>query len=159
MTRKHPETPATRLLTQHNVDFEPYLYTYHAHGGTRAAAHALSISEHSVVKTLVMENEHGKPLLVLMHGDQEVATRKLASAADCKTIHPCAPDTAMKHTGYQLGGTSPFGTRKALPVYIESTILELAQIFINGGRRGFLIGMDPRRIVEILDVTRVSVGR
>ena len=159
MTNKNPETPATRSLRQHKIEFEPFFYTYQTHGGSRLAAQALGISEHLVVKTLVMENEHRKPLLVLMHGDQEVATKRLASAAACKAIHPCTPDTATKHTGYQLGGTSPFGTRKTLPVFIEGSILELPRIFINGGRRGFLIAMDPKTIFEILDATRVSVGR
>ena len=159
MARTHPETPATRLLKRHAVAFEAFLYTYQAHGGSRVAAQALGVPEHAVVKTLVMENEHGKPLLILMHGDQEVSTKKLATAAGCKTIQPCAPDTATKHTGYQLGGTSPFGTRKEMPVFLEGSILELTQIFINGGKRGFLVGIDPRDIVELLDAALVSVAR
>lgn len=157
--KKHPETPATRLLKQHKINFEVFLYTYQPHGGSRLAAQALGVAEHTVVKTLVMENEHGKPLLVLMHGDEEVATKRLATAAGCKAIHPCAPETATKHTGYQLGGTSPFGTRKRMPVFVEASILELTRILINGGKRGFLLELDPRHIVEILDAAGVSVGR
>lgn len=157
--RKYPETPATRLLKQRKVEFKPFLYTYQAHGGSRLAAQALGVAEHTVVKTLVMENEHGKPLLVLMHGDQEVATKRLATAAACKAIHPCAPETATKHTGYQLGGTSPFATRKIMPVFVEASILELTRILINAGKRGFLVELDPHHIVEILDATAVSVSR
>lgn len=157
--RKYPETPATRLLKQRRVEFKAFVYTYQPHGGSRLAAQALGVAEHTVVKTLVMENEHGKPLLVLMHGDQEVATKRLATATACKAIHPCAPETATKHTGYQLGGTSPFATRKVMPVYVEASILELTRILINGGKRGFLVELDPRHIVEILDATGVSVSR
>ena len=159
MAKKCPDTPATRHLTRHGVEFEAYLYTDQAHGGARLAARALGVAEHAVVKTLVMENEYGKPLLVLMHGDQEVATKKLVTAIACKQVRPCTADSAMKHTGYQLGGTSPFGTRKPIPVYFEASILELPHIFINGGKRGFLVKMAPQHIVELLDATAVSVAR
>jgi Cys-tRNA(Pro) deacylase len=122
------------------------------------SADALGVDEHAVVKTLVMADEAKRPLIVLMHGDREVSTKNLARQAGVKRIDPCAPEAAQRHSGYQIGGTSPFGTRKALPVYLERTILELPRIYINGGRRGFLVGVDPKEVVRVLKPTLVEVG-
>lgn len=155
---RHPETPATRFLLERKVAFEPELYDYEAHGGTRVSSARLGVDEHAVVKTLVMEDEAKKPLVVLMHGDRVVSTKELARQIGRKKIEPCKPDVAEKHTGYLVGGTSPFGTRKALPIYVEATILELERILINGGRRGFLVAIDPRVLVAELGAVPVSVA-
>lgn len=155
---RHPETPATRFLLERRVAFEPQLYDYEAHGGTRVSSAKLGVDEHAVVKTLVMEDEAKKPLIVLMHGDRVVSTKELARQIGRKKVEPCKPEVAEKHTGYLVGGTSPFGTRKALPIYVEATILELSRILINGGRRGFLVAIDPRVLVAELGAVPVSVA-
>lgn len=155
---RHPETPATRFLLERKIAFEPELYDYEAHGGTRVSSAKLGVDEHAVVKTLVMEDDAKKPLIVLMHGDRVVSTKELARQIGRKKIEPCKPDVAEKHTGYLVGGTSPFGTRKALPIYVEATILELSRILINGGRRGFLVAIDPRVLVVELGAVPVSVA-
>lgn len=151
-----PETPATRFLRQHRVSYSPHLYEYEEHGGTAVSARALGVDEHAVVKTLVMQDEAGKPLIVLMHGDRKVSTKNLARQAGRKSIEPCAPDVAQRHSGYLVGGTSPFATRKAMPVYVEATVLELPRIWINGGRRGFLVSLEPRVLVDLLRAQPVN---
>ena len=153
-----PETPATRFLRQHHVAHSNHLYEYEEHGGTRPSARELNVDEHAVVKTLVMEDEAGKPLIVLMHGDHKVSTKNLARQIGVKGVSPCKPEAAQRHTGYLVGGTSPFGTKKNLPVYIEKTILDLPLIYINGGRRGFLVGVQPHKIVRVLEPTQVECG-
>ena len=155
---EYPITPAVRLLREKKVAFEPHLYDYVEHGGTSRSAEELGVDEHAVVKTLVMETEAKKPLLVLMHGDREVSTKQLARTLGVKSVHPCDFAQAQKHTGYLVGGTSPFGTRARLPVYAERTIFELPVIYINGGKRGFLVEIDPRLLRELLPVTEVSVA-
>lgn len=154
----YPTTPAIRVLREKKVDFEPHLYAYEERGGTRRSAEMLGVDEHQVVKTLVMETEQKKPLIVLMHGDREVSTKNLARTLGAKSVNPCAPAVAQKHTGYQVGGTSPFGTRGAMPVYVERSIFELAKIYINGGKRGFLVSLDPQVLRELLPVTEVEVS-
>ncbi|PYS96297.1 MAG: Cys-tRNA(Pro) deacylase, partial [Acidobacteria bacterium] len=146
----YPVTPAVRLLREKKVAFEPRLYDYVERGGTRHSAEALGVDEHAVVKTLVMETDAHKPLIVLMHGDREVSTKQLARALGVKSVHPCDFAQAQKHTGYLVGGTSPFGTRAHLPVYVERTIFELPVIYINGGKRGFLVEIEPRVLREVL---------
>src|SRR5215831_18965062 len=135
------ETPATVFLKQHGIAYTEHVYEYVEHGGTRVPAQALGVDEHHVVKTLVMEDEAKKPLIVLMHGDREVSTKNLARQASKKRVEPCKPDVAERHSGYQVGGTSPFGLRKPMPIYFEKTILDLPRIYLNGGRRGFLVGI------------------
>ncbi|PWF23175.1 aminoacyl-tRNA deacylase [Corticimicrobacter populi] len=152
------ETPATRLLKQQKVAFEEYVYEYVDHGGTSEASRQLGLDPHSVVKTLVMEDERKQPLIILMHGDCEVSTRNLARQVGVKRIEPCAPETAQRHSGYQVGGTSPFATRKRMPVWVESTILDLPGIYINGGRRGYILGMDPAVLRSLLDARPVQVA-
>jgi Cys-tRNA(Pro) deacylase len=137
------QTPATQWLKRLGVPFEEHVYEYVEHGGTAVSASALAVEEHAVIKTLVMEDESARPLIVLMHGDRKVSTKNLARQTGRKRIEPCTPETAQRHTGYQVGGTSPFGTRKSLPVYVERSVLELARIYINGGRRGYLVSIDP----------------
>ena len=154
----YPVTPAIRFLREKKIPFTPHLYPYEDHGGTRASAVALQVDEHEVVKTLVMQTEEKKPLLVLMHGDWEVSTKELARLVGAKRIEPCDAATAQKHTGYLFGGTSPFGTRKAMPVHAESTIFDLERIWINGGSRGFLVGLNPKDMDNVLAVTRVQVA-
>jgi Cys-tRNA(Pro) deacylase len=151
-------TPAIHFLRKRNVAFAEHEYRYEEHGGTRVSARELDVDEHAVVKTLVMEDERREPLIVLMHGDREVSTKQLARQTGRKTVAPCDPAVAQKHTGYMVGGTSPFGTRKSLPVYMEGTILDLETVYINGGRRGFLVAMSPRDIVRVLDATPVNVA-
>ncbi len=160
MARKEhvSETPATAFLKKHGVAYTEHVYEYVEHGGTRASAQALGVDEHHVVKTLVMEDEAKRPLIVLMHGDREVSTKNLARQAGVKRIEPCQPEVAQRHSGYQIGGTSPFGTRKRMPVYVERSILDLPRIYINGGRRGFLVGIDPRALVRVLEVTPVEAA-
>ena len=140
------------------VEFTNHPYTYEEHGGTEVCARELNIDEHSVIKTLIMEDDKKDPLIVLMHGDFKVSTKELARVIGAKVVAPCAPETAFKHTGYMVGGTSPLGTRKQMRVYMEETILDLARIYINGGRRGYLVGMDPGDVVKILKPTMVRVG-
>ncbi len=152
------ETPATLFLKQHHVAYSSHDYDYEGHGGTRVSARELNVPEHAVIKTLVMEDEHAKPLLVLMHGDRKVSTKNLARQLGCKSISPCKPEVAQRHTGYQLGGPSPCGPRKALPVCIEKTILDLPLIYINGGRRGFLVGIQPHELVRVLALRQVECG-
>ncbi len=144
------ETPATQWLKQHRVPYTEHAYEYVEHGGTAASSRALGVPEHEVVKTLVMEDEAGKPLLVLMHGDRTVSTRNLARQTGRKRIEPCQPEVAQRHTGYLVGGTSPFATRKPLPVFVERSILGLSKIYVNGGRRGYLVGLDPQLLVDAL---------
>ena len=155
---KSPVTPAIRFLKQHKVDHSSHLYSYEEKGGTTVSARELGVDEHQVIKTLVMEDEQRKPLIILMHGDQEVSTKELARSVGVKTISPCNPETALKHTGYQVGGTSPFATRKAMPVYIEKTITTLPRIYINGGKRGFLVSLTPQSVMDLLQPTMVEVG-
>jgi Cys-tRNA(Pro) deacylase len=154
----YPVTPAVRVLREHKIEFAPHLYDYEERGGTRHSAAALGVDEHAVVKTLVMETDARKPLIVLMHGDREVSTKQLARTLKVKTVQPCDPATAQKHTGYLVGGTSPFGTRARLPVYVERTIFELPKIYINGGKRGFLVEIEPRVLRELLPVADVDVA-
>jgi Cys-tRNA(Pro) deacylase len=144
------ETPATQWLRQHRIAFSEHVYDYVDHGGTAESARQLGVDEHSVVKTLVMQDERAQPLVVLMHGDKQVSTKNLARAIGVKSVEPCKPDVAQRHSGYQVGGTSPFGLRKPMPVYVEAGVLELPQIFINGGRRGFLVGIAPSVLIEAL---------
>ena len=155
---EYPVTPAVRVLREKSIAFAPHLYEYEEHGGTRRSAGELGVEEHSVVKTLVMETEARAALVVLMHGDREVSTRQLARHLGVKSVRPCDPARAQKHTGYMVGGTSPFGTRARLPVYAERTIFELPKIYINGGKRGFLVSIDPAALREVLGVEEVEVG-
>ena len=152
------DTQATVFLKAHRVAYTEHEYAYVEHGGTEVPAQALGVPEHVVVKTLVMQDEAGKPLIVLMHGDRKVSTKNLARQAGVKRIEPCKPEAAQRHSGYQVGGTSPFGTRKNLRVYMERTILELPKIYINGGRRGFLVGIAPGEIVRTLNAQLVRVA-
>ena len=154
----YPITPAVRFLREKGVAFEPHLYDYVERGGTRRSAEELGVDEHAVVKTLVMETDAKKPLLVLMHGDREVSTKQLARALGVKSVHPCDFAQAQKHTGYLVGGTSPFGTRTRLPVYAERTIFDLPKIYINGGKRGFLVSIDPKVLRDVLKVEEVEVA-
>jgi Cys-tRNA(Pro) deacylase len=151
-------TPAIHVLRRHGIAFTEHVYRYEEHGGTRVSSRELGVPEHSIVKTLVMEADHEQPLLVLMHGDREVSTKALARAIHARTVAPCRPEIAERHTGYLVGGTSPFGTRKRLPVYVERTILELENVYVNGGRRGFLVRLAPQAFVDVLDATPVDVA-
>ncbi len=146
------------MLRQHAVAFEPHLYSYEPRGGTRVSARELGVSEHQVVKTLIFEDERKQPLCVLMHGDREVSAKNLARQLDRKSVGPCAPEVADRHSGYQVGGTSPFGLRRAMPIYVERSILALERIYINGGARGFLVGLDPRVLETVLDAKPVDVA-
>jgi Cys-tRNA(Pro) deacylase len=154
----YPITPAVRLLREKKVEFEPHLYDYEEHGGTRHSAELLGVDEHTVVKTLVMETEAKKPLIVLMHGDCEVSTKNLARRLGVKSVHPCDFAQAQKHTGYLIGGTSPFGTRIHMHVYAERTIFDLPKIYINGGKRGFLVSIDPKVLKDVLHAEDVEVA-
>ena len=150
------ETPATQFLRRHGVAFTEHVYDYVEHGGTAESARQLGVDEHAVVKTLVMQDDRGQPLVVLMHGDRQVSTKNLARQIGVKSVEPCKPEVAQRHSGYLVGGTSPFGTRKALPVYVEETVLALPRICINGGRRGYLVGLEPARLVELLQARPVN---
>ena len=150
------ETPATQFLRRAGVVFSEHPYDYVEHGGTAESARQLGVPEHEVVKTLVMQDDKAQPLIVLMHGDCQVSTRKLASAIGARSVEPCRPEVAQRHSGYLVGGTSPFGTRKAMPVYVEASVLDLPRILINGGRRGFLVGMAPAVLTAQLGATAVS---
>lgn len=150
MSKHVSETPATQFLSQKKIPFGRHPYDYVEHGGTAESSRQLGVDEHQVVKTLVMRDEQKKPLIVLMHGDRKVSTKNLARQIGCKSVEPCDPDEATRHTGYLIGGTSPFGTRKRLPVYVESSILQLPRIYINGGRRGFLVSMAPQLLTDLL---------
>jgi Cys-tRNA(Pro) deacylase len=149
------ETPATRLLRSHGVEFSEHVYAYVEHGGTAESARQLGVPEHEVIKTLVMQTDRGDPLIVLMHGDRSVITRNLARAIGVKSVDPCTAADAHRHTGYLVGGTSPFGTRRALPVYVEASVFDLARILINGGRRGYLVGIAPAVLTGLLAATPV----
>jgi Cys-tRNA(Pro) deacylase len=153
-----PITPAVRLLRDHQVIFSGHLYDYEEKGGTAVSARELGVDEHCVIKTLVMEDEHKNPLIILMHGNLQVSTKELARQTGVKQITPCSPDTAMKQTGYMVGGTSPFGARKPLPVYMEATIAALEIIYINGGKRGFLVSMTPAELIRVLKPIPVTAG-
>ena len=154
----YPVTAAVRVLRERGVDFSHHPYAYEERGGTAVSARELGVPEHAVIKTLVMEDEAKRPLVALMHGDREVSTKALARAIGVKTIAPCAPADADRHSGYQVGGTSPFGTRKAMPVYAQRTIVDLPRVYINGGKRGYLVGLDPAEVVRILQPTLVAVA-
>ncbi len=150
------ETPATQFLRKQGVAFTEHPYEYEEHGGTEVSARELGVDEHHVVKTLIMQDEAAKPLVVLMHGDRKVSTKNLARQIGCKSVEPCKPEVANRHSGYLIGGTSPFGTKKAMPVYVEKTVLELDKIYVNGGRRGYLIGIAPAAMQAVLKMTPVD---
>jgi len=150
------ETPATQMLKAHRVAFTEHPYEYLAHGGARHSAAVLGFDPFTVVKTLVMQDQDAKPLLVLMHGNCKVSVKNLARQIGAKSVEPCAPEVASRHSGYLVGGTSPFGTRRAMPVYIEESILALPEISINGGRRGYLIRLDPQVCVTLLSAEPVQ---
>jgi len=155
---KTPVTPATRALKAAGLAYSAHMYRYEEHGGTALSARALDVDEHLVIKTLVMEDDEKRPFIVLMHGDLSASTKELARLMEVKSVSPCAPVDAERHTGYKVGGTSPFGTRKQLPVYMEETILELPLIYINGGRRGFLVSLPPSEAIRLLEPVMVRVG-
>jgi Cys-tRNA(Pro) deacylase len=155
---KAPSTPATRLLRERGVAYTEHLYRYEEKGGTRVSSRELGVPEHAVVKTLVMEDEAGGPLVVLMHGDREVSTKALARQIGKRSVQICRPEVAHRHSGYQVGGTSPFGTRKPMPVFLERTILDLPRLYVNGGSRGFLVGMAPQDLFLLLAPTLVEVA-
>jgi Cys-tRNA(Pro) deacylase len=152
-------TPATAFLRTKGIAFTEHAYEYVEHGGTAVSAQALGVSEHEVVKTLMMQDEAGKPLIVLMHGDRKVSTKNLARQAGRKSIEPCRPDVAQRHSGYQVGGTSPFGTRKPLPVYMERSITRLPAVYINGGRRGLLVRLETKDLLAMLEPKLVDVAQ
>jgi Cys-tRNA(Pro) deacylase len=160
MATDYPVTLAVRALRQHAVPFTPYLYAWEPRGGTRASATHLGVDEHAVIKTLIFEDHAGKPLCVLMHGDREVSAKNLARHLGCKNVAPCAPEVADRHSGYQVGGTSPFGLRRAMPIYCERGIAELTRIYINGGARGFLVQIEPRELLRVLrpELVEVAIG-
>jgi Cys-tRNA(Pro) deacylase len=158
MAEKVPTTLATRALDAAGVSYLPRLYRYEEHGGTGVSARELSVDEHQVVKTLVMETQAHSPLIVLMHGDREVSTKALARVLGCKSVSPCTPEVAERHSGYRVGGTSPFGTKKTLPVYLQQTVLDCPRIYVNGGHRGFLVELDPRELQRVLQPTLVDVA-
>ena len=149
------ETPATQWLRRHGVDFTEHPYDYVEHGGTSESARQLGVPEHAVIKTLVMQDEQARALIVLMHGDRQVSTKNLARAIAVKSVEPCTPDAAQRHSGYLVGGTSPFATKKALPVWVEASVLALPRIWINGGRRGFLVGIEPSVLSGLLGARAV----
>jgi Cys-tRNA(Pro) deacylase len=154
----YPKTNAIRCLVDHEIPFEVFTYAYEEHGGTAVSSRELGVDEHTVVKTLVMETDTKDPLIVLMHGDREVSTKQLARIVGVKSVTPCDPKTAERHSGYKVGGTSPFGTRRPLPIYVEQTILDLDQIYINGGHRGLLVRINPKDIAKALKVTPIQVA-
>jgi Cys-tRNA(Pro) deacylase len=146
------------VLREHTVAFTDHLYDYEERGGTAVSARELGVSEHACIKTLVMEDDARRPLIVLMHGDREVSTKNLARAIGAKSVQPCAPAVADRHSGYQVGGTSPFGTRRAMPVYMQRTIADLPYLYVNGGRRGYLVGMTPADLVRVLKPTLLEIA-
>ena len=154
----HPVTLAIRALRAAQVAFEPHLYPWQERGGTAASAAALGVDEHAVIKTLIFETETRAPLCILMHGDREVSTKNLARQIGAKSTAPCAPKDADRHSGYQVGGTSPFGLRRAMPIYMERTIAALPRIYINGGARGFLVAIDPADAIRVLQPTLVDAA-
>jgi Cys-tRNA(Pro) deacylase len=149
------ETPATQFLRRHGVSFTEHVYEYVEHGGTAESARQLGVPEYTVVKTLVMQDERARPLIVLMHGDKQVSTKNLARQIGAKSVEPCTPEMAQRHSGYQVGGTSPFGTKKAMPVFVEDSVLALPAMCINGGRRGYLVGIAPGVLTQLLDARPV----
>ena len=155
---RYPVTGAVRVLREHGVDFTQHPYSYVERGGTEVSARELGVPEHAVIKTLIMEDDRGAPLVVLMHGDREVSMKNLARLIGAKSVSPCAPAVADRHSGYQVGGTSPFGTRRAMRVYMERSIAELPYAYINGGRRGYLVGMRPADIVRVLQPTLADIA-
>ena len=155
---KHSETPATSMLKQHGVTYTEHVYEYVEHGGTSVSSTSLGVDEHHVVKTLIFEDDKRQPLCVLMHGDRKVSTKELARQIGAKRVAPCKPEDATRHSGYQVGGCSPFGLRKPMPVYLEASILTLERILINGGKRGFLVGMSPQDIVRVVVPTLVHAA-
>ncbi len=155
---KTPATPAVRVLRGEKVAFSDHHYIFEEKGGTSHPARELGLDEHCIIKTLIMEDEYKNPLIVLMHGDRHVSTKELARIIGVKSVSPCTSETAGKHTGYFVGGTSPFGTRKKMPVYMEESIVQLPEIYINGGRRGYLVGLSPRDVVRILKPVLVKVA-
>ena len=159
MSDKHPITMAVRVLRDNNVDFTHHPYQYEDRGGTEVSARELGVDEHAVIKTLIMEDDKKTPMIVLQHGDREVSTKNLARQLGVKSIAPCLPAVADRHSGYQVGGTSPFGTKRAMPVYMERTIAELPRIYINGGKRGFLVGLAPREVQRVLQPILVEAAR
>lgn len=158
MSEKIPVTTAVRVLRANKIAYAEHLYAYEERGGTAVSARELGVPERQVIKTLIMENEKKQPIIVLMHGDCEVSTKNLARVIGCKTITPCVPDIANKHSGFVVGGTSPFGTKKTMPVYMQASIADLEKIYINGGRRGFLVGMNPKDCIAVLKPTLVDVA-
>ena len=156
---KSTGTPATKFLAQQGVHFTEHVFEYVEHGGTSATAAALNVPEHEIVKTLVMEVEKGEPLVVLMHGDRTVNTKELARQLGVKRIFACKPEDAMRHSGYLIGGCSPFGLRKSMPVLVERSILDLPKIYINGGRRGYIIRLDSAELLRVLSPVLVDAGR
>ncbi len=155
---KAPSTNATRLLRQAGVAYTEHLYRYEDHGGTALSARELGVAEHAVIKTLVMEDDRAAPLIILMHGDREVSTKELARQIGAKAVQPCKPEVANRHSGYLVGGTSPLGTKKAMPIHAEATIFDLDRIYLNGGSRGFLVGLDPEDLDRVLKIVRVNVA-
>lgn len=155
---KAPSTNATRLLKQAGVAYTEHLYRYEDHGGTAVSARELGVAEHAVIKTLVMEDDRAAPLIILMHGDREVSTKELARQIGAKAVQPCRPEVANRHSGYLVGGTSPLGTKKAMPIHVEATIFDLDRIYLNGGSRGFLVGLDPGDLDRVLKIARVHVA-
>lgn len=155
---KIPMTAAVRVLRQAGVAFSDHPYAYVEHGGTAEFAAQARVEEHAVVKTLVLEDDAGRPFVVLMHGDRQVSAKEMARVLGAKSVRPCAPDVAERHSGYRVGGTSPFGLRKPLPVYIEATVLDLPRIYVNGGKRGFIVGLEPKELVRVLEPTPVRVA-
>lgn len=156
--KKIPSSPVTRILQQHGATFSVHEYKYTPHGGTACSSRELDVDEHQVIKTLVMEDERGTPCIILMHGDCSVSTKELARSIGCKAVAPCEPEVAQRHTGYMVGGTSPFATRKDLTIYAEASILELEQIYINAGRRGLLVKIAPQTLISILNPVPVHVA-
>jgi Cys-tRNA(Pro) deacylase len=153
-----PKTNAIRCLLEHGIPYEVFTYSYEDKGGTRVSARELGVDEHAVIKTLVMETDAKDPLIVLMHGDREVSTKQLARALKVKSVSPCEPRVADRHSGYQVGGTSPFGTRRSMPVYAEASIFDLEEIYINAGRRGLLVRIDPSDLRKALEIATVHVA-
>jgi Cys-tRNA(Pro) deacylase len=151
-------TGAIAVLRKHQVSFTEHPYRYEERGGTAVSSRELGVDEHAVIKTLIMEDDTRRPLIILMHGDREVSTKKLARQIGAKTVSPCAPDVAQRHSGYLVGGTSPFGTRKAMPVYMERSIAALPRLYVNGGRRGFLVSMEPAELTRVLSPTLVDAA-
>ena len=158
MATDYPVTMAIRALRQNHVEFSPHLYAWEARGGTAASAQHLGVDEHVVVKTLIFEDESKQPLCVLMHGDREVSAKNLARHIGTKSVAPCAPEVADRHSGYQVGGTSPFGLKRAMSIYCEGSIAALPRIYINGGARGFLVGIAPADLVRVLQPVLVSIA-